>query len=324
MRLTLIANLVLIAALGAIAVDTLAQSYPSRAIRYIVPFAPGGGQDTVARQLSPRLTEALGQSVVIDNRPGAGAIIGTEIAAKSAPDGYTIFMASNTTHAINPHLHQKLGYDPIRDFAAVSQIASLANILVVHPSLPARTLEQLTALAKSRPGELHFGSPGNGSPAQLAGVMYNQAAGVQTVHVPYRGSGPALTSLLSGETQLMFGSMTSAIPLVKSGRLRALAVTGGKRSGAVPEVPTVAESGYPGFEATTWYGIAVPAGTPPAIVARLHADIVKVLAIPDMRAAFEAQGAEPVGNSPAEFAAYIAAELKRYAKIVRDSGMRAD
>ena len=324
MRLTLIANLVLTPALGASAADTLAQPYPSRAIRYIVPFAPGGGQDAVARQLAPRLTEALGQPIVIDNRPGAGATIGAEIAAKSPPDGYTIFMASNTTHAINPHLYQKLGYDPIRDFAAVSQIASLANILVVHPSLPARSLRQLTALAKSRPGELHFGSPGNGTPAQLAGVMYNQAAGVQTVHVPYRGSGPALTSLLSGETQFMFGSMTSAIPLVKAGRLRALAVTGSKRSGAVPDVPTVAESGYPGFEATTWYGIAVPAGTPPAIVTRLHAAIVKVLAIPDMRAAFEAQGAETVGNAPAEFAAYIAAELKRYAKIVRDSGMRVD
>ena len=324
MKVIRTSSLLAAAALSVCALHAIAQSYPSRAIRYIVPFAPGGGQDAVARQLAPRLAEALGQPVVIDNRPGAGATIGAEIAAKSPPDGYTIFMASNTSHAINPHLHAKLAYDPIRDFVAVSQLASLANILVVHPSLPARNLKQLTALAKARPDELHFGSPGNGSPAQLAAVMYNQAAGVQTVHVPYRGTGPALTALMSGETQLMFGSMTGTIPLVKAGRLRALAVTGLARSAAVPEVPTVAESGYPGFEATTWYGIAVPAGTPAAIVNKLHGDIVKVLAMPDVRSMLAAQGAEPVGNTPAEFADYIAAELKHYAKIVRDSGMRPD
>lgn len=301
-----------------------AQTYPSRAIRYIVPFPPGGGQDVVARQFGPRLSELLGQPVIIDNRPGGGATIGAEAAARSPPDGHTIFMASNTTHAINPNLYQKLGYDPIRDFAPVSQLASLANILVVHPSLPARTLKELTALARSRPGELNFGSSGNGTPAQLAGVMYSQAAGIRMVHVPYKGSGPALTALLSGETQLMFGSMTSSIPFVNSGRLRALAVTGAKRSAAVPGVPTVAESGYPGFEATAWYGIALPAGAPPAVVNRLHAEIVKVLHAADFRNALLAQGAEPVGNRPDEFAAYIAAELKRYTKIVRDAGLRPD
>ena len=324
MKETLVESLLMVIALSVFPQVANGQTYPSRAIRYIVPFAPGGGQDAVARQLAPRLTEVLGQPLVIDNRPGAGATIGTEIAAKAPPDGYTIFMASNTSHAINPNVHVKLGYDPIKDFVAVSQLASLANILVVHPSLPARDLKSLTTLAKARPEELYFGSSGNGTPAQLAALMYNQAAGIKTVHVPYRGTGPALIALISGETQLMFGSMTGTIPLVRTGRLRALAVTGLGRAAAVPEVPTVAESGYPGFEATTWYGIAVPAGTPMAIVARLHGDIVKVLAMSEVRLMLTAQGAEPVGNTPAEFADYIAAELKRYTKIIKDADMRPD
>jgi len=301
-----------------------AETYPSRVIRYIIPFAPGGGQDTVARQLAPRLSEGLGQQVVVDNRPGGGTILGTEIAAKSAPDGYTIAMVSNTSHAINPNLHKKLPYDPVADFAPVTQIASLANILVVHPSLPARTLKEFVALAKSRPGELNFGSSGSGTPAQLAGVMFSQAAGVKMVHVPYKGSSPALTALLSGETQLMFGSMTSSIPFVKNGRLRALAVTGSKRAVAVPDVPTVSESGYPGFEATTWYGIAVPVGTPSPIIKRLHAEVVKIITAADFRKYLISQGADPIGSTPEEFGALIRAELKNYAKIVRDAGLRPD
>lgn len=319
-----VAVAVAMAAVGMVLQTAAANAYPERTIRYIIPFAPGGGQDVVARQIAPRLSERLGQQVIVDNRPGGGATVGAEIAAKSAPDGYVIFMASNTTHAINPNLYEKLAYDPIRDFFAVSQIASLANILVVHPSLPARNVRELVALAKGRPGELNFGSSGNGTPAQLAGVMFGQAAGIKIVHVPYKGSNPALTALLSGETQMMFGSMPSAIPFMKIGKLNALAVTSAKRSSAVPEVPTVAESGFRGFEATTWYGIAVPAGVSNEIVTRLHAETVRILNASDFRKSLLAQGAEPVGSSPEDFMSFMKSELIKYKKIVKDSGLRPD
>ena len=302
----------------------LAQSYPAKPIRYIVPFPPGGGQDLVVRALAPRMTEALGQTVVVDNRPGAATMVGAELAAKSPPDGYTVFNGSNTTLAINPNLYSKVPYDPIKDFVAVTQIASLPNLLVVHPSLPVRTVKELAALARSRPGQLNYGSSGTGTPAQLAGVMFGDAAGVKLVHVPYRGSSQALTALISGETQMMFGSMTSTLPFVKSGRLRAIAVTGAKRSLAAPDLPTVAEAAYPGFEAVTWYGLFVPAGTPAAIVARLNAEVVRILRAPDFRDWLVAQGADPVGSTPDELATFVKAELVKYAKIVKDSGMRPD
>jgi tripartite-type tricarboxylate transporter receptor subunit TctC len=301
-----------------------AQSYPSKPIRYIVPFPPGGGQDLVVRALAPRMTEALGQTVLVDNRPGAATMVGAEIAAKSPPDGYTVFNGSNTTLAINPNLYSKVPYDPIKDFVAVTQIASLPNLLVVHPSLPVRTVKELAALARSRPGQLNYGSSGTGTPAQLAGVMFGDAAGVKLVHVPYRGSSQALTALISGETQMMFGSMTSTLPFVKSGRLRAIAVTGAKRSLAAPDLPTVAEAAYPGFEAVTWYGLFVPVGTPAAIIARLNAEVVRILRAPDFRDWLVAQGADPVGSTPDELATFVKTELVKYAKIVKDSGMRPD
>jgi tripartite-type tricarboxylate transporter receptor subunit TctC len=301
-----------------------AQSYPSKSIRYIVPFPPGGGQDLVVRALAPRMTEALGQTVVVDNRPGAATMVGAELAAKSPPDGYTIFNGSNTTLAINPNLYSKVPYDPIKDFVAVTQIASLPNLLVVHPSLPVRTVKDLAALARNRPGQLNYGSSGTGTPAQLAGVMFGDAADVKLVHVPYRGSSQALTALISGETQMMFGSMTSTLPFVKSGRLRAIAVTGAKRSLAAPDLPTVAEAAYPGFEAVTWYGLFVPAGTPAAIISRLNAEVVKILRAPDFRDWLVAQGADPVGSTPDELAVFVKTELVKYAKIVKDSGMRPD
>lgn len=300
------------------------QAYPGKAVRYIVPFPPGGGQDLVARAVAQRLTESLGQQVLVDNRPGGGATLGTELAARAAPDGHTIFMGSNTTHAINPNLYRKLSYDPIRDFAAITQIASLPNILVVHPSLPVRSVKELAALARARPGQLNFGSSGNGTPAQLSGVMFNQAARVSMVHVPYKGSGPALMALLSGETHLMFGSITSTLSYVKSGRLRALAVTSARRSPAVAEMPTIAESGYPGFEAVTWYGLFVPAGTPSAVIAKLNAEMVRLLNVPEFKQWLMGQGAEPVGNTPQEFAAFVKAELEKYVGIVKASGMRPD
>jgi tripartite-type tricarboxylate transporter receptor subunit TctC len=308
----------------ALTMDAFAQGYPAKPIRYIVPFPPGGGQDLVVRALAPRMTEALGQTVVVDNRPGAATMVGAELAAKSPPDGYTVFNGSNTTLAINPNLYSKVPYDPIKDFAAVTQIASLPNLLVVHPSLPVRTVKELAALARSRPGQLNYGSSGTGTPAQLAGVMFGDAARAKLVHVPYRGSSQALTALISGETQMMFGSMTSTLPFVKSGRLRAIAVTGAKRSLAAPDLPTVGEAAFPGFEAVTWYGLFVPAGTPAAIVARLNSEVVKILRAPDFRDWLIAQGADPVGSTPDELAAFVRTELVKYAKIVKDSGMRPD
>jgi len=304
--------------------DAFAQAYPSKPIRYIVPFPAGGGQDLVVRALAPRMSEALGQTVIVDNRPGAATMVGAELAAKSPPDGYTIFNGSNTTLAINPNLYSKVPYDPLKDFAAVTQIASLPNLLVVHPSLPVRTVKELAALARNRPGQLNYGSSGTGTPAQLAGVMFGDEAHAKLVHVPYRGSSQALTALISGETQMMFGSMTSTLPFVKSGRLRAIAVTGAKRSLAAPEVPTVAEAAFPGFEAVTWYGLFVPAGTPAAIVSKLNAEVVKILRAPDFRDWLVAQGADPVGSTPDELAAFVKTELVKYAKIVKDSGMKPD
>ena len=304
--------------------DAFAQAYPSKPIRYIVPFPAGGGQDLVVRALAPRMGEALGQTVIVDNRPGAATMVGAELAAKSPPDGYTVFNGSNTTLAINPNLYSKVPYDPLKDFVAVTQIASLPNLLVVHPSLPVRTVKDLATLARNRPGQLNYGSSGTGTPAQLAGVMFGDEAHAKLVHVPYRGSSQALTALISGETQMMFGSMTSTLPFVKSGRLRAIAVTGAKRALAAPDVPTVAEAAFPGFEAITWYGLFVPAGTPPAIIARLNTEVVKILRLLDFRDWLVAQGADPAPGTPEELAAFVKAELVKYAKIVKDSGMKPD
>jgi tripartite-type tricarboxylate transporter receptor subunit TctC len=304
--------------------SAIAQGYPSKPIRYIVPFPPGGGQDLVVRALAPRMTEALGQPVLVDNRPGAATMVGAELAAKSPPDGYTVFNGSNTTLSINPNLYSKVPYDPVKDFAPVTYIASLPNLLVVHPSLPARTVKELAALARVKPGQLNFGSSGTGTPAQLAGVMFGDAANVKLVHVPYRGSSQALTALISGETQIMFSSITSTLPFVKSGRMRAIAVTGAKRSLAAPELPTVAEAGFPGFEAVTWYGLFVPAGTPAPVIGRLNTEMVKILHAADFRDWLVTQGADPVGGTPDELAAFVKSELVKYAKIVKASGMRPD
>ncbi len=304
--------------------EALAQSYPVKPIRYIVPFPAGGGQDLVVRALAPRLSEALGQTVLVDNRPGAATMVGAELAAKAPPDGYTVFNGSNTTLAINPNLYSKIPYDPIKDFAAVTYIASVPNLLVVHPSLPARTVKELAALARNRPGELNYGSSGTGTPAQLAGVMFADAAAAKLTHVPYRGSSQAITALISGETQIMFSTITSTLPFVKSGRLRGIAVTGAKRSQAAPDLPTIAEAAYPGFEAVTWYGLFVPTGTPAPIIARLNAEFVKVLKTRELRDWLITQGADPVGSTPEELAAFVKTELAKYAKIVKASGMKPD
>ncbi len=313
-----------LAVLSPAAVTVHAQSYPAKPIRCIVPFPPGGGTDLVARAIAPKLMETGGIQLIVDNRPGGGTVVGAELAAHAAPDGYTIFMGTNTSHAINPNLYPKLSYDAVRDFQPITKIASVPYMLVVHPSLPVRTVKDLVALAKARPGQLNFASSGNGTPGQLAGVMLNEAAGIEMVHIPYKGSAPALTALVSGETQLIFSSLTSTLPLVKSGRLRAIAMTSAKRSPINPAMPTIAESGYPGFEAITWYGLFLPAGAAPAIVARLNTEFVKVLSASDFKAWLMDQGADAAPGTPDEFSAFVKSEIARYAPLVRKSGMRPD
>ena len=315
--------LVAAAILGATAAHAQAQAYPAKPIRYIIPIPPGGGQDLVGRALAPRLTEALGQQVFIDNRPGGGTILGAELAARSAPDGYTIFMGSNTSLSINPVLHAKLPYDPVRDFTPITLIAIAANMLVVHPSLPVRSVKEFAAFARARPDQLNYGSSGTGTPAHLAGVLFNDMAGVKLTHVPYKGSSGALTAIVSGEMQLMFGTLTSSLSFVRSGRLRALAVSSAKRSPVLPELPTVAET-FPGYEAITWYGAMAPAGTPPAVLNRLHSEFTKVLNNAEFKSWLLNQGAKAAPSTAEELTAQIKRELAMYAPIIKKSGMKAD
>jgi len=301
-----------------------AQEYPRKAIRLIVPFAPGGGNDTVARVIAQSAGASLGQPMAVDNRPGAGGMLGADLAAKSPADGYTLFLGGVGSHAVNPNLHAKLPYDPVKDFAPITLIASAPSVLVVNPSLPARTLAEFTALAKASPGRINYASNGNGSSAQLAAVLYESMAGVQMVHVPYKGLAPALVDLLAGEVQAMFSSVVAIVPNIKAGRLRALAVTGKRRAALLPEVPTLDESGVPGYEAGSWYGILAPAGTPQAVVAKLHEAIVRALAQPEVRERLVSEGAEVIGSTPEAFAAHITAELARMGKLIRDAGIRME
>ena len=301
-----------------------AQAYPSKPIRLIVPFAAGGGNDAVARLVGKRLADSLGQPVLVDNRPGAGGVVGAELAAKSAPDGYTLFLGGVGSHAINPNLHRKLPYDPVRDFAPVELLAQAPLVLVVHPSVPARDIAEFIAYARANPGRLNFASNGNGSSSQLAAVMFDTMAGVDMVHVPYKGLSPALADLLSGQVQLMFSSVVAILPHIKAGKLRGLATTGAKRLASLPELPTIAESGLPGYEASSWYGILAPAGTPRDIVARLNAELGKALDQPEVRASLIAEGAEPAGGSPEAFAAHIRSEMERLGKLIRDANIRLE
>lgn len=302
----------------------LAQTYPSKPIRIVVPFPPGGPADILARIIGQNLAESWGQQAVIDNRAGAGGNIGSEMVAKALPDGYTLLMGFVGTHAINASLYSTMPYDNVKDFEPVSLVAMVTIILVVHPSIPANSVKELIVLARSRPGQLTFGSPGNGTPQHLAGELFNTMAGVKMVHIPYKGAVPALTDLLGGRVSLIFSSMPPALPHVKAGKLRALAVTSARRSSAAPNVPTIAESGLPGYEVINWYGILVPAGTPKEIVARLNAEILKILNVPDVKERLSAQGAETFSSTPQEFAAYIRKETEKWAKVVKYSGARLD
>jgi tripartite-type tricarboxylate transporter receptor subunit TctC len=301
-----------------------AAAYPAKPIRFVVAFPPGGGTDIIARSIAQKLSGRLAQQVVVDNRPGAGGNIGTDIVAKSAPDGYTMLMGSAGPLAINASLFASMPFDPVRDLAPVTLAASTPNVLVVHASLKAATVNELIALAKARPGEINFASSGQGTPAHLAGELLNSMAGVKLVHVPYKGAAPALADLLGGQVQLMFSTMPPALPHVKDGKLRALAVTSLKRSRAMPELPTVDEVALPGFEANTWHGVVVPAGTPAAVVVRLNREIVAILHMPEVVERLSGQGAEALGSTPEEFAAYIKSETLKWAKVVRDSGAKAE
>jgi len=289
----------------------------------VVPFPPGGGSDTLARIMSPKFGEVLGQQVVIDNRPGAGANIGAEVAAKAPPDGYTILMG-NVAHAINMSLYAKPGYEIVKDFAPVNLLASTPNIVVVHPSLPVRSIQQLVALAKARPGELDVASSGAGSSAHLAGELFNSLAGTRMNHVPYKGGGPAVAALVAGEVSVGFATMPSVISHVKSGKMRGLAVTTAKRSPATPDLPTVSESGLKGYEAGTWYGLLVPVATPKDAITRLHAESMKVIATPEVKQRLDTAGFETIGSTPAEFGSYIRSEVEKWTKVVRTAGVRVD
>ena len=316
--------LLLLGVLGGLGGESsFAQTYAVRPIRMIVAYPPGGGTDIVGRMMGQRLGENLGQTVVVDNRGGATGNIGTEIAAHATADGYTLLMGNVAPNAINVSLFKKLPFDPVKDFAPVSLVAVTPNILVVQPSSPVKTVKDLIALAKSKPGSLNFPSAGVGSSSHLAGEMLKSMAGIDMVHVPYKGGGPALVALLSGQVQLMFATLPAAMPHVKSGKLRPVAVTTSHRSQALPELPTIAESGVPGYEAATWYGLLAPAGTPKAIVDRLHAEIVKILAT-DTRQRLAAQGFEPAGTTPAEFAGYIKSEIVKWGKVIKDAGIRPE
>lgn len=297
--------------------------YPAKPIRFILPFPPGGGTDTLGRMIAQKLGETLGQQVVSDNRPGGGANLGAEIAAKSPPDGYTIFMG-NVAHTINVSLYPKLNYDLVKDFAPVSILASTPNILVVHPSLPVKSVKELIALTKSRPGQLDFASAGSGSSSHLAGELFNSMGGVKLTHIPYKGGGPAVVALISGQVPVGFATTPSVMPHVASGRLRGLAVTGDRRLPLAPDLPTISEAGIKGYEASTWYGLLVPAATPVDIINRLHATTVKILALDDLKKRLESSGFQGIGSTPQEYAAYTNSEIAKWAKVIKAAGIRAD
>jgi tripartite-type tricarboxylate transporter receptor subunit TctC len=313
----------LVAALALLAGTVAAQPYPSKAVRVIAGFPPGSGADITARVIGVKLYEATGQQFFVDNRPGAGSNIAAELAAKSPPDGYTLFIGT-VANTINATLYSKLPFDFARDFAPVVLTTAAPNVLVVHPSVPVKSVKELVVLAKSRPGQLNFASAGTGTAPHLSGELFNAMAGVKMTHVPYKGSPPAVIDLVAGSVDVMFSPASSVIPHVKSGRLRALAVTTAARLPSLPELPTVAESGLKGYETITWFGFVAPAKTPPAIVTRLNAEIVKALALPDVRSQFELQGIEILGGTPERFADYIREEIAKWARAIKLSGARAD
>ena len=326
MRLkSLVHRLAVLACLAGLALagQAVAQSFPAKPVKLIVPFPPGGPADVMGRIFADKLGALWGQPVIVDNRGGAAGNIGSDITAKSAPDGYTILLVASS-HVTNGALYAKLPYDPIKDFTPISQVAYYSLVLVAHPSVPATTLKELVALAKAEPGKLALVSAGNGTPTHLTAELFRAAAGIDFLHIPYKGAAPATNDLLGGQGQLMFNNPVSAMPHVRNARLRALAVTGASRSAIAPEIPTVAESGYPGFEAGTWYAFLGPAGLPKEVQARLARDIVAVTQMADVRARFAAMGVEPIGTTPEQLAAIMQSELEKWTRVIRAANIKPD
>ncbi len=318
-----LAGLCVVAATCGLTANVHAQAYPSKPIRVVVPFPAGGTSDILARTLGHKLTEEWGQQVVVDNRAGAGANIGAEVAAKAPPDGYTLFVMS-TAHTINPSLYSKLAYDPVTDFAPITMLVATSQVLAVHPSVPVKTVREFIAYAKKRPGELNYSSAGSGTQPHLSGELFKTMTGINIVHIPYKGAPPAMTDLLAGQVALTFATAPSAVPHVKSGRLTALGVSTAKRIAALPGVPTIAEAGVPGYEAAGWNGLVAPAGTPAAIIDKLNGAFVKILRMPAVASNLSGQGADPDPGTAAELAAYIKSEIVKWAKVVKESGARVD
>lgn len=318
-----IAGLAVIAAAGVPGVASAQQKYPSRPIRLVLPFPPGGSTDIVARVVTQRLAENWGQPVLVDNRPGAAGNLAAEFVARAAPDGHTLFQV-NVAHAIAASLFPKLGYNLGSEFVAVTQLASTPFALVAHPGVPAKSLRDLLALARAKPGLLNYASAGNGSATHLSGELIKALGRVDLLHVPYKGSGPAVMALMSGEVDVYFLAVPAAAPMVNAGRLRVIGVSGAKRSSMMPDVPTMAEGGLPGFDTSTWHGVMAPAATPREVVAQLAAELVRILAQPDIRGKLVAQGLEPVGDSQEQFAAFIRAEIAKWEKLVRASGAKPE
>ena len=307
-----------------LAIVAQAETYPSKPIRVVVPYPPGGTPDILIRELGPKLTAALGQQIIVENRPGAGGNIGSEVVAKAAPDGYTLVMGTTATHSINQALYKKLAYDPLKDFVAVALIATMPNVLVVNNDFPVKNVKELIALAKAKPGTITFGSGGNGTTHHLSGALFEKMTGVDMTHVPYKGAGQALPDLIGGQINIMFDNITSSMAYIKSGKLRVLAVTTPKRSAALPDVPTMQEAGVPGYEMSGWFGLLAPAKTPPEIVARLNKAINKILQSIEMKELLAKQGAEIVISTPAEFTAFVKERTDKMTKVVKDSGAQID
>jgi len=310
-------------ALAATAASAIAQPYPSKPVRIIVAFPPGGGTDIVARTISPRLSEALGQQVVVDNRAGAAGVVGTEIAAKSPPDGYTLFMGTLGNLSVNPLLYPKLPFDVTRDFAPLMQVVAVTFMLYVHPSFPVKTVKDLVALAKSRPGQINYASSGAGGAPHLAAELFNAMAGVKMIHIPYKGSALSFTDVMGGQVPLTFDSLTQGLPYVQGGRLRAVATLGPKRTAVLPDVPTVGET-LRGYEVVNWFGLVIPAATPRDIVTRLHAEILKILRMPDIHDRLVSLGSDPVGSTPEEFGAFMKSETAKWARVIKEANIRAE
>lgn len=301
-----------------------AQSFPNRPVKLVIPFPPGGSLDNVGRLLAQKLSEAWGQTVVVENKPGAGGNVGADAVAKSPADGYTVVMGALSTHAVNPSLYPKMPYDAVKDFAPISLVAVTPNVLIVPAGSSIRSLKDLIAEAKANPGKLNFGSGSNGSAGHLAGELFKVETGTDVAHIPFKGGAPALQALIAGDTQFMFDNLANAMAQVKGGKARAIAVTTAQRSKLAPDLPTMAEAGLPGFDISTWFGLLAPAGTPAEVIARWNAEVVKALNSPDIREKMLAQGAEPAPTTPGEFASFIARERDKYARIVKLSGAKVD